>query len=55
MKVGVVRHGTETRADGQLSIEHLPDLDHMISRREMDACKARLEDVFYGYPDPDGT
>lgn len=40
----------------QLAIEHLPDLEHMIPIKEMDAFKGRIEDVFYGsYPAVDGT
>lgn len=42
-------------ANPQLSIKHLPDMERMIPRREMNACKARLDDVFYGYPEPECT
>lgn len=30
-------------------------MNHMIPRRELDACKARLEDVFYGHYEAPGT
>ncbi len=34
----------------QLALRHLPDVDSLIPRQEMDAFKARLEDVFGSCP-----